>query len=234
MADALSLPSDSRVLEVGPGMGALTKHLLHGDIKVVEVDAESVEYLNENYIQLSNRIISADFLKLDLSSVFSGKSFSLVGNFPYNISSQILFHALEYRELVPEIMGMFQKEVAQRIAAPPGNKQYGILSVLMQAYFQIDYLFDVPASAFAPPPKVVSGVILAKALPEESTKDIPYKKLKQLVKMAFNQRRKTLRNALSALNQNALLDEMELSSKRAEQLSVSTFIRLAKELERTE
>lgn len=234
MVSALQLPEEGRVLEVGPGTGALTQFLPQKRLKVVELDRESVAYLQTHFPHLEGRIYSEDFLRMPLERIFEGSGFSLVGNFPYNISSQILFHALDFRAFIPEIMGMFQKEVAQRIASPPGSKEYGILSVLMQAYYDVTYLFDVPPSAFIPPPKVMSGVILCTQKPVEFTQSIPYSRLKQLVKLAFNQRRKTLRNALSSLPCEAILAERQLTGKRAEQLSVQQFIDLALALESTE
>lgn len=234
MVAALQFPEDGRVLEVGPGTGALTQFLPQQKLKVVELDRESVAYLEQYFPHLEGRIYSEDFLRMPLNTVFNGEGFSLVGNFPYNISSQILFHALNFREIIPEIMGMFQKEVAQRIASSPGSKEYGILSVLMQAYYEVTYLFDVPPGAFNPPPKVMSGVIRCSRKPDEITQNIPFSRLKQLVKLAFNQRRKTLRNALASLNCTALLEERKLQGQRAEQLSVQEFIELAQALESTE
>lgn len=231
IAEALELSAGKRVLEIGPGTAALTQFLFGNDLKVVEIDTESVDYLKGNYPKLSGRILEVDFLKLDLNTVFEGQEFSLCGNFPYNISSQILFHALDHRNLVVEVCGMFQKEVAKRIASPHGSKEYGILSVLMQAYYDVEYLFDVPPSAFTPPPKVISGVLRARRKEGEELLSIPQKKLSTLVKLAFNQRRKTLRNALSSLGIKDLLDEMQLSGLRAEQVPVATFIDLAKKLE---
>lgn len=208
------------VCEVGPGTGVLTKHLLKSEynIKVVEVDTESIAFLQENYPQLDEKIIPADFLKLKLTDYFD-PPFAVIGNFPYNISSQILFKVLENKELVPEVCGMFQKEVAERICAPEGSKVYGIISVLLQTYYNADYLFTVDKTAFNPPPKVQSGVIRLQR--KENVKmPVPYSYYKGVVKMAFNQRRKTLRNALKALGVEI---PEEYASKRAEQLSVEDF-----------
>lgn len=207
-----------QLLEVGPGGGALTKYLLQIkgiDFKAVELDAEKVDYLLKEYPQLKDKIIHRSFL--DMEKPFSGK-FTVVGNFPYNISTQILFRILEWKDDVTHMVGMFQKEVAQRTAAREGSKVYGVLSVLVQAFYDVFYLFDVSEQCFQPPPKVKSGVIRLlprkEALPMRSEKD-----LFLLVKTAFNQRRKTLRNAVKNLFDAATL-ENELFNKRAEQLTV--------------
>ena len=212
------------VLEIGPGMGVLTKFLLENvafTTHVIEIDTESVAYLQKNYEALTPRIIEGDFLKFDTKTVFEGK-FAVIGNFPYNISSQIFFRALQIRDNIPEIVCMLQKEVAQRIASPPGNKDYGILSVLLQAFYDIDYLVSVPPGAFDPPPKVQSGVI---RLRRNSTPalDCDEKLFFRVVKTAFNQRRKTLRNALKPIGE---LPDHPLLTKRAEQLSVPQFVEL--------
>ena len=188
------------VIEVGPGTGVLTQFLekkYSKKLKLVEIDRESIAYLNQHFSSLAEQIISEDFLKMDLSQ-FNVSRISIIGNYTYNISSQILFKALEYREQVVELSGMFQKEVAARITAKPGNKTYGILSVLSQAYFKTEYLFDVPPEVFDPPPKVVSGVIRLKRF-RTSIPDCDEKFFKSVVKLAFNQRRKTLRNALKSI-----------------------------------
>ena len=227
IADLMSKHGNyEQVLEIGPGMGVLTQFLLqHPEYQtdVVELDRESVEYLNTYYPQLRGRIHSADFLHLNLEKFFEGKKFGVVGNFPYNISSQILFKVLDYKDLVPEIAGMFQKEVAVRIASKPGNKDYGILSVLLQAFYDIEYCFSLGPEVFSPPPKVNSGVIRLK---RNNVTDLGVSEsmFKSVVKMGFNQRRKTLRNALKALQ----LPENEYMNKRAEQLGVQQFIELAK------
>lgn len=217
----------SSVIEVGPGMGVLTKYLLQEpkitDLRVVELDWDSVAYLKQNYPTLN--VIEADFLKLDLAELFKDK-FAVVGNFPYNISSQILFKALDYRHQVPEIVGMFQKEMAERVAAPPGSKTYGIISVLMQAFYDIEYLFTVEPHVFNPPPKVKSGVIRLKRNAREKLPCDEALFIK-IVKTAFNQRRKTLNNALKSLELKNIPEEFK--GERAEQLSVEDFIRIAVE-----
>jgi 16S rRNA (adenine1518-N6/adenine1519-N6)-dimethyltransferase len=211
----------TQLLEVGPGGGALTKHLLQIDtidFKAVELDNEKVEYLINTFPQLNGKIIHQSFL--DIEKPFEGK-FTVVGNFPYNISTQILFKILEWKDEVECTIGMFQKEVAQRIAAKEGNKTYGVLSVLVQAFFTVEYLFDVQPTCFQPPPKVMSGVI--RLLPKtERLKMRSEKDFFLLVKTAFNQRRKTLRNAVKALFDAAILED-ELFNKRAEQLNIRQF-----------
>lgn len=216
-----------QLLEIGPGGGAITKYLIElkdVDYKAIEVDDEKVQYLQKTYPYLQGRIISKDILKAD--APFES-TFSIIGNFPYNISSPILFKVLEWEPDVDEVIGMFQKEVAQRVAAGSGTKTYGILSVLIQAFFEVQYLFDVHENCFTPPPNVKSGVIRLKNTGN------PYgitdkRKFTNLVKAAFNQRRKTLRNALkSTLEKEALVDP--IMDKRAEQLSVSDFVALHKQ-----
>lgn len=217
------------VLEVGPGMGVLTKHLLtkeYSDLRVAEIDIESVVYLRHHYPSLN--IIEGDFLKLDLSELYSAP-LAIIGNFPYNISSQIFFKVLDHRNLVTEVVGMVQKEVAERIAAPPGSKTYGILSVLLQAWYDIDYLFTVHEHVFTPPPKVKSAVIRLKRNTTDSL-GCDERFFFALVKTAFNQRRKTLRNAIRSMTpegfQHPFLD------KRAEQLSVSEFVELVNSIKK--
>ena len=216
----------AHVLEVGPGTGVMTKYLLESDrtIHAIEMDRDSIPYLKEHYPELTPRLIEGDFLKLDINQIAEGP-LAIIGNFPYYISTQIFFRILEEREKVPEMVGMVQKEVAQRIAAPPGSKTYGILSVLVQTYYDVELLFKVPPSAFNPPPKIDSAVIRFR---RNDRKEIPcgYPKLKMVVKMAFNQRRKTLRNALKSLTFDTAPEEGILT-KRAEQLSVDQFIALA-------
>ena len=213
--------SFEQLVEVGPGAGALTRYLLQIpsiSFKAVELDAEKVRYLENKFPDLKNKLIHADFLELAVP--FTG-SFVIIGNFPYNISSQILFKVLEWKSQVPVMIGMFQKEVALRIASKPGNKVYGILSVLVQAFYEVEYLFDVPQEAFDPPPKVVSGVIRM-----TQRKELPLlkdeKRFFLLVKTAFNQRRKTLRNATRSLFEESVL-KAEIFNKRAEQLSIDDF-----------
>ena len=224
----------SKVLEVGPGMGVLTKYLLQEnkfETYIIDIDKESIEYLHKNFPQLGERIIGDDFLKVDLQKYFGTESFAVIGNFPYNISSQILFKVLEHKEQVPEVVGMFQKEVAERIASPPGNKTYGILSVLLQAFYRIEYLFTVHENVFSPPPKVKSAVIRL-ARNEVKHLDCDEVQFRKVVKAGFNQRRKTLRNALKQLmnENNADPSKVPFLDKRAEQLSVQDFVVLTKEL----
>lgn len=218
-----------KVLEVGPGMGALTVPLLSSDkfeTHVIEIDRESVAYLKANFPQLENRIYDQDFLKIDLKELMGDQQFGVAGNFPYNISTQILFKVLENKDQIPIVVGMFQKEVAVRIAEPPGSKKYGITSVFLQAYYDIDYLFTVPPEVFTPPPKVDSGVIRLK---RNKVKKLNCDEVlfKQVVKMAFNQRRKTLRNSLKAMiNERnfSYQNHEELFARRPESLSVDEFV----------
>lgn len=216
-----------QLLEIGPGGGAITKYLYQWpDViyRAVEVDAEKVAYLAHTYPGLKDKIIEADVLKVAVP--FEG-NFSVAGNFPYNISSPILFRVLEWEQQVDEVIGMFQKEVAQRVAAGPGSRTYGILSVLMQAFFAVDYLFDVPPGCFTPPPKVMSGVLRFTNL--HNPHGITDKKaFIRLVKAAFGQRRKTLRNALKGTLPPEMLQQ-EIMTLRAEQLSVAQFVALFKE-----
>ncbi|MDE6266767.1 MAG: 16S rRNA (adenine(1518)-N(6)/adenine(1519)-N(6))-dimethyltransferase RsmA [Muribaculaceae bacterium] len=219
------------VIEVGPGMGMLTQFLLERghDLTVVELDTESVEYLNENFPQLKGRIIEEDFLKLDLSKVIPGDGqFCVIGNYPYNISSQIFFHILDYRQRVACCSGMLQREVAIRLAAEPGGKDRGILSVLLQAWFNVDYLFTVSENVFNPPPKVKSGVI--KMTPNGVTDlGCDTRLFKSVVKTSFGQRRKTLRNSLRGMlppDPPASMTDLPVWGMRPEQLSVEQFIEL--------
>ena len=221
IVEALTTTPFTQLLEVGPGGGALTRHLLTLpgiELKAVELDKEKVEYLLKQFPSLNGKLMHLDFLKMNIP--FTGP-FTVVGNFPYNISSQILFTMLEWRASLETMVGRFQKEVAQRAAAPPGSKTYGVLSVLIQAFFRVDYLFDVPPGCFDPPPKVMSGVIRLTprtTLPAmRSAADFTL-----LVKTAFGQRRKTLRNALKPLFDIKELQD-PLFDKRAEQLSVDDF-----------
>lgn len=212
------------LLEVGPGGGALTKYLIqlpNVDFKAVEVDDEKVVFLKKTYPQLEGKIIHQSFLEIE--KPFEGR-FTVVGNFPYNISTEIVFRILEWRESVECMVGMFQKEVAQRFAAKEGNKIYGVTSVLVQAFFEVEYLFDVHPGSFTPPPKVMSGVI--RLQPRKEPLEISSeRKLFVLVKAAFNQRRKTLRNAVKSLFSEAELQD-EIFNKRAEQLSIEDFAAL--------
>ncbi len=230
-----SLPADvpTQVLEIGPGMGVLTQYLLENpniDLKVVELDGESVVYLQKNFPALEGRIIPADFLKLKLEDYFADK-FCIIGNYPYNISSQIFFKLLDYRDSVPVLTGMVQKEVAERIAAREGSKTYGILSVLLQAYYDIEYLFTVDEKVFDPPPKVKSAVI---RLTRNGVKQIGCDEvlLKKIVKTSFNQRRKTLRNSLKSILKPEVDTSDDVFNKRPEQLSVQSFIELTNKIEK--
>lgn len=216
------------VLEIGPGMGVLTRFLLDEghDVKVVEIDTESVEYLTANFPDLKGRIIEGDFLKMNLADVMGGKPFCVIGNYPYNISSQIFFKVLDYRDLIPCCSGMLQKEVAERLAASPGSKVYGILSVLLQAWYDVEYLFTVDEHVFNPPPKVKSGVIRCT---RNGVTDLgcDEKLFKTIVKTTFGQRRKTLRNSIRGLlPPGAALGDDPVWGARPEQLSVAQFIDL--------
>lgn len=224
----------NHVLEVGPGKGMLTKYLLQRefDLKVVEADRDMVSFLNQNYPKLNGKIISDDFLKIGLGEIFENKPFGLIGNFPYNISTQIIFKMLEYKELIPEMVGMFQKEVAERIVSPPGSKTYGVISVLTQAFYEGKYLFTVDRMNFNPPPKVQSGVIQL-VRKENLELGCDEKLFKQIVKQTFSQRRKMLRNTMKAFlkkdNPAAVeLLQSEFFKQRPERLSVDDYIQLAK------
>ena len=220
----------NHVLEIGPGMGVLTKYLIKKDeldFHVVEIDRESVAYLHDHYPTLD--VIEGDFLQYDLTSLFHD-TFSIIGNFPYNISSQILFKVFDNRDRVSEVVGMFQKEVAERVAAGPGSKTYGILSVLLSAFYNTKYLFTVNENVFNPPPKVKSAVIRLRRNDVKSL-ECDEKLFVQVVKAGFNQRRKTLRNALRQLNLPLDRINEETLAKRAEQLSVAQFIEITKTIE---
>ena len=227
IADTLMLEGYKDVLEIGPGMGVLTKYILKKPVTthVIEIDQESVEYLQANFLNLAPRIIQEDVLKYDFSSAFGTRPFGIIGNFPYNISTQIVFKVLENRTQIPEFSGMFQKEVAQRICEKEGSKVYGILSVLVQAFYEADYLFTVPPSVFIPPPKVESGVL---RLTRKADYSLPCdeKLFFRVVKSAFQQRRKTLRNSLKTYNLSDNLKANTIFDKRPEQLSVQAFIDL--------
>jgi len=231
IADCLTEKGYKKVLEIGPGTGVLTRFLLEKDFEtsVVEIDPESTSYLQKHFPQLHDRIISTDFLKLSLEDYFD-EPIAIIGNFPYNISSQIVFKALENKALIPEFAGMFQKEVAMRIAAEPGSKTYGIISVLTQVFYEVEYLFTVPPQVFNPPPKVDSGVIrlVRKTDTNLSISEILFRKV---VKTAFNQRRKTLRNSLKSFDLSKKLREDAIFALRPEQLSVSQFIELAQSVQ---
>jgi len=224
------LDQEQNLIEIGPGTGVLTKYLVEKpNYAVIEIDTESVEYLQVHYPNL--RIIDKDFLKLNLHTLFEGGKFNVIGNFPYNISSQIFFTVLDYRNSIDEVVGMIQKEVAERIASVHGNKVYGILSVLLQAYYDIEYLFTVGEHVFNPPPKVKSAVIRLK---RNDRKQLPCdeKFFKNVVKQGFNNRRKTLRNSLKSLNLPDSANQLPEMDLRAEQLSVQQFIDFATTLEK--
>ncbi|MDQ2793712.1 MAG: 16S rRNA (adenine(1518)-N(6)/adenine(1519)-N(6))-dimethyltransferase RsmA [Bacteroidota bacterium] len=226
---ALQLPDEVKeVLEIGPGMGVLTQYLLQNpayQTSVVEIDTESVAYLKAHYPALADRIYATDFLKQRLDAMFPDQPLAIIGNFPYNISSQIFFAVLSNRQQVREVVGMIQKEVAQRLAEPPGSKTYGILSVLLQAFYKIEYLFTVPPHVFNPPPKVESAVV---RLTRNNTLELncDEKLFFRVVKQAFQTRRKTLRNALKPFGMPAEATTDPLFEKRAEQLGVAEFVKL--------
>lgn len=222
IVDALSLNTFNNVLEIGAGTGMLTKYLMEKDckLKVIELDTESVIYLKKNYLSLHDKIIEGDFLEMDLKEIFNDE-FCIIGNFPYNISTEILFKVLENKDNVAEVIGMFQKEVAERVASAPGNKNYGIPSVLLQASYDVEYLFTVDENVFNPPPKVKSGVIRLERNMKK-TLESNEAKFKQVVKTGFNQRRKTLRNSLKSLLANGN-EGIPYLDKRPEQLSWKQF-----------
>lgn len=232
IADTLTLNGYQKVLEIGPGMGVLTKYLLEKplDTYVIEIDGESVAYLEQHYPKLHGKILSKDFLKYNLNEVFKDEPLAIIGNFPYNISSQIVFKTLELRAQIPEFSGMFQKEVAERICEKKGSKTYGILSVLTQAFYDAEYLFTVGEHVFNPPPKVKSGVL---RLIRKQNYHLPCeeKLFFTVVKTAFQQRRKTLRNSLKSLNLSDNLREDTIFDLRPEQLSVEQFIELTQKIQ---
>lgn len=241
IADILSLEGYAHVIEIGPGTGILTQFLLEKDIDLtaMDLDKESIVYLNEDFpiehMKLLQRkaafeVIEADFLKFDLHAHFKDAPFAITGNFPYNISTQIVFKMLEVKESVPEFSGMFQKEVAERICAKEGNKTYGILSVLTQAFYDSEYLFTVPPEVFSPPPKVHSGV-LRLVRKKNYRLDCDEKLFFKVVKAAFNQRRKTLRNSLKTFQLSDTFRTSDIFGKRPEQLNVSDFIQLTLDIQ---
>jgi len=223
---AQSYDGQQQVLEIGPGMGALTERLIPicgEDLRCIELDNRCVTYLGEHFPVLENRIISGDFLNIDLGALLQQPTI-VIGNFPYNISSQIIWRIIDHHEMVPTVIGMFQKEVAQRLVAGHGSKLYGIQSVITACFYSGEMLFEIPPTAFSPPPKVMSAVIRLQHHPV-----LPYEvnigKLKQVVKQAFNQRRKMLRNSLSGLLPTAILGDVEYE-KRPEQLSLADFVKI--------
>lgn len=229
IADSLKRAEQTgRVLEVGPGMGMLTKHLLaHTEYETwaVEADRDMVDYLKTHFPELTERLIFKDFLEFDPVDVFGEKQFCLIGNFPYNISTQILFSLLDHRSLIPEMVGMFQKEVADRIVSPPGSKVYGITSVLAQAFYQTEHLFNVEPGSFNPPPKVRSSVIRL-TRKEHFNLGCDERKFRQVVKTAFNQRRKMLRNTLKPFFPDRDLQQDPFFEKRPEMLGWEEYVRL--------
>ena len=241
IGDTLTLSAYKNVLEIGPGTGVLTKYILEKDINLLamDLDKESIEYLNTHFkfehrdIAGDDRfkVIETDFLKHNLDTVFPDEPFAITGNFPYNISTQIVFKVLENKERIPEFTGMFQKEVAQRICEKEGSKAYGILSVLAQAFYDAEYLFTVGPEVFNPPPKVDSGVL--RLTRKENYQDLGCdpKMLRKVVKMAFQQRRKTLRNSLKGLGLSDDFRVSEILSKRPEQLAVDQFVSLTKDIQ---
>ncbi len=223
---------DENVLEIGPGMGVLSDYLVeqqHKKVVLLDIDKESIAYLERKYADKAVDIQYGDFLKIDLREMFGGEAYKIIGNFPYNISSQIFFRVLEEKEKVTEVVCMIQKEVADRIVSPHGVKAYGILSVLLQAYYDVEYLFTVGPEVFNPPPKVQSAVIRLRrnAVPQLDCDEVLFKRL---VKEGFQKRRKTLRNALKALNLPENIVKSDLMNKRAEQLSVQDFIDLTQKI----
>ena len=234
IADTLSLANYKKVVEIGAGMGVLTQFLLKKDteVYVVEIDKESVAYLEAYYPELRGKIIADDFLKYDIAD-YLREPFAIIGNFPYNISTQIVFKLLELRDYVPEFSGMFQKEVAERICEREGSKTYGILSVLVQAFYEATYLFTVSEGVFNPPPKVKSGVLRLVRKPNYHL-DCDEALFFTIVKTAFNQRRKTLRNSLKSLLTNESLKKNSIFDKRPEQLPWQDFVFITKEISRKE
>lgn len=231
IADTLSYDTFDKLLEIGPGMGVLTQFLLQKDtdLHTIEIDTESVAYLEKHFPELEGKIIAADFLNFNLQDFFGNQKVAIIGNFPYHISTQIVFKSLEFRHQVVAFAGMFQKEVAQRICEKPGNKTYGILSVLVQAFYHAEYLFSVSEKVFTPPPKVQSGVL---RLTRKEDYILPCDEALffKVVKTAFNQRRKTLRNSLKSLLSNEKLKEDSIFDLRPEQLSFHDFIQLTKKI----
>ena len=230
IADAMTTERTKNALEIGPGMGVLTQFLEKREdvnLKLVEIDSESVEYLHEHFTLKPETIIEADFLKMKLDELFEpGETYSVIGNFPYNISSQIFFHILDYKDLVPQVVCMLQREVAKRLASGPGNKDYGILSVFLQAYYDIEYLFTVDENVFNPPPKVKSGVIRVVRNNVDHL-DCDEKLFRRVVKATFNQRRKTIRNSIRAVGfDHEAISGHPYMQKRPEQLSVAEFVEL--------
>lgn len=235
IADTVDACPAIPILEVGPGMGVLTQYLMQKSrgLKVVEIDTESVNYLHEHFSVMKENIIGEDFLRMDLSKVFDGRQFVLTGNYPYDISSQIFFKMLDYKDIIPCCTGMIQREMAQRIASPPGKKAYGIISVLIQAWYNVEYLFTVDEDVFNPPPKVKSAVIRM-TRNKVTHLDCDEKLFKRLVKTVFNQRRKMLRVSFRQMFRKDQIDKdfisQEIMTKRPEQLSVAEFVHLTNQV----
>ena len=232
ISDTLTFENYNTVLEIGPGMGTLTDFLIPktDDLNLIEIDKEAVEYLENKYPNLKSKIIEGDFLKLDLNQIFRNKLFAIIGNFPYNISTQIVFKTLQYRDQIPFFCGMFQKEVAERICESPGSKKYGIISVLTQLFYKTDLLFEVPPNVFNPVPKVYSAVI--QLIRKNNTNlNCDEQLLFKIVKLSFQQRRKTLRNSLKNLNISKKLREDSIFDKRPEMLSGFDFVQIAKRID---
>ena len=232
IANSLSFSDYDKVVEVGPGRGMLTKYLLQkkAELIVIEADRDMVMHIQKNYPELRQQIVSADFLKVDLSMFWRDLPFGLIGNFPYNISTQILFKMLDHKELIPEMVGMFQKEVAERVVSKEGSKVYGVISVLIQAYYDGEYLFTVEPESFIPPPKVRSAVI---RLTRKENQDLgcDYKLFRRVVKQAFSQRRKMLRNTMKTFIKDDPLLEDDFFKQRPEQISVEQYIDLTNKIE---
>lgn len=226
IANLLTYQHYEQVLEIGPGTGVLTQFLKPENLYVIEIDRESIAYLQQHFPALEGRIIAGDFLKIDIPKLFK-KPIAVIGNFPYHISSQIVFKVIENRYQIPEMVGMFQKEVAERIAASPGSKKYGILSVLTQTFYEAEYMFTVPPHVFTPPPKVDSGVV---KLTRKENLSLPVDEevFRKVVKTAFNQRRKVLKNSLKSMLSPEISTEDTIFARRPEQLSVEDFIQLTR------
>ncbi len=228
IVDGLSkTDSYKKVLEIGPGMGVLTQFLIQNknyQTYLIDIDTESIVYLKKHFVEIENNIVEGDFLNMDLQTIVNQEPFAIIGNFPYNISTQILFKILDYKDQIPEMVGMFQKEVAERVASQPGSKVYGITSVLIQAFYDVEYLFTVNENVFNPPPKVKSGVIRL-IRNKKSNLNCNESMFKTVVKTAFNQRRKTLRNSLKSFINEEHLDN-PIFTLRPETLSVEQFIEL--------
>lgn len=232
IADSLEPASAyTRVLEIGPGKGMLTKYLLEKNFELiaVEADPDMVFYLLKHFPPLKGRVMEADFLKVPLDQLMENQPFGLIGNFPYNISSQILFKMLEFQQLIPEMVGMFQKEVAERVVAGPGSKTYGVISVLVQAAYSGEYLFTVDKTKFDPPPKVQSAVIRLRRRPESLVKS-DFALFRQIVKQSFGQRRKMLRNTMKSFLKEDPMLQSDFFKQRPEQLSVEDFVWLTAEV----